>query len=89
VQVDGPLMSFLEAARIFGWTYVLMSIVIGIIGLGTLGFALYLSINGLIDKYQEKKRRPMATDISRDELMYRRLKRSVHMRISTIKQANR
>ena len=67
------------------YLYVGLLCIIGAIGLITLGFAFYVALNRLIERFERK---PMATKMDTDELMLRRLKRSVATRIEQRKMAN-
>jgi hypothetical protein len=81
-------MKLHELLAAFPLAFIVISGAILLICAGVFGFAFYVAINWAIDELQMRKRRPMATPMDRDEIMLRRLKRSVHTRISTIKQAN-
>lgn len=60
-----------------------------LIGLCVAGFALYVLYNWVLDKYQGRKRKAMAVPMEIDELMLRRLKKSVATRIEQRSMANR
>jgi prepilin-type N-terminal cleavage/methylation domain-containing protein len=62
---------------------------IGIIAAGVTLVCLWIGGNTLIDKYQGRKRRQMATPMEVDEIMLRRLKKSVAVRIEQRKMANK
>jgi hypothetical protein len=61
----------------------------GIVGTGLLLYELRVVINKALDRLQELARRPMATKMSRAQIMRRRLERSVSRRMDTIREANR
>jgi hypothetical protein len=61
----------------------------GIVGTGLLLYELRVVINIAIDRIQELSRRPMATRMSRAQIMRRRLERSVRRRMQTIRLANK
>ena len=52
-------------------------------------WGVWTAIMGVYDEFSQRKRKAMATPMQIDELMLRRLKRSVATRIETIRLANK
>lgn len=81
-------MSFHWLAILGVWLYIAILGVIVVVALTVILWCLLLGYSILIDKYQEGKRRPMATSMPRDELLARRIAKTIERRIKTIKAAN-
>lgn len=81
-------MSFHWLATLGIWLYIAILGVIVVVALTVILWCLLLGYSILIDKYQERKRRPMATSMPRDELLARRIAKTIARRIKTIRAAN-
>jgi hypothetical protein len=81
-------MNLHDIAVTYSWAFILIVGAIILTACAIFGFAFYISVNWAIDRYQERKRRPMATPQNRDEIMLRRLKKSVAVRVSQRDMAN-
>jgi hypothetical protein len=73
---------FHDLSTIFPLSFIVLSGLIGAFSLGVICFAAHLGFSWAIDRWQEKHRRGMATRMSREEIMFRRLKASVKRRLS-------
>lgn len=71
------------------WSMIGICSCIAIIGLTVIGCVFYVLVNMGIDWYQQTHRRPMASAMPRNEILAKRLERSVKARRDTIRLANR
>jgi hypothetical protein len=75
------------------WILTIIAGFIGLFGATVLGFCMYVVLNSAIDKWQGFTRRntlkPMATRMTRDDLMARRLAKFCAQRANTLRVANR
>ncbi len=82
-------MSFSELLAVFGPIFRAISIVIALFAIAVTLYGLWVIYNWAVNTYQEQHRRAMATKMERDELMLRRLKKSVSVRIEQREMANK
>jgi hypothetical protein len=61
--------------------YIFLIGCIGLIGVTVIGFGFYVAVNRLIDWYQGKQRKPMATAMSLRELREKRQERAAAKRL--------
>ena len=64
-------------------------ILVTLFGAAFILWGLWAAIMGVYDEFSQRKRKAMATPMQIDELMLRRLKRSVAVRITQRKMANK